>query len=251
MRYDAKPSLYGQAVLVFHFLDQERFQMRIFLRMTEVRTIATSKCVWLTAVLLIGCSPSPVTTEQASPEKTGDEYVSSPEVLQPAVITELSETQHQQQKLAMAAKDELFKRLSGRLMDVLEKDGAAAAIEVCRVDAVAFSEQVGHELGVEIGRTSFKLRSGSNPPPDWSRTFVEERVAEPRFVSLPKNGLGVFLPIKLQKKCEQCHGPDDQIAPDVKAALKLHYPNDQATGFKDGDLRGWFWVEVPQQGTDL
>jgi len=27
--------------------------------------------------------------------------------------------------------------------------------------------------------------------------------------------------------------------------LAAKYPMDQATGFKEGDLRGWFWIEVP------
>jgi hypothetical protein len=31
----------------------------------------------------------------------------------------------------------------------------------------------------------------------------------------------------------------------VTAAHAAKYPKDQATGFKEGDLRGWFWVEVP------
>ena len=34
------------------------------------------------------------------------------------------------------------------------------------------------------------------------------------------------------------------IAADVLDALKKNYPDDQATGFEEGDLRGWFWVEV-------
>ena len=40
---------------------------------------------------------------------------------------------------------------------------------------------------------------------------------------------------------------------DVRAAINLVYPNDAATGFADGDLRGWVWVEtiadeVPDEG---
>jgi len=42
-----------------------------------------------------------------------------------------------------------------------------------------------------------------------------------------------------------CHGPEDTIPQDVKDAIGEHYPEDQATGFRKGDLRGWFWVEVP------
>ena len=42
-----------------------------------------------------------------------------------------------------------------------------------------------------------------------------------------------------------CHGPKDKISEEVKGQLAKLYPNDTATGFQTGDLRGWFWVEVP------
>jgi hypothetical protein len=41
-----------------------------------------------------------------------------------------------------------------------------------------------------------------------------------------------------------CHGLEDQITPDVKSQLAELYPEDRATGFKEGDLRGWFWIEM-------
>ena len=43
--------------------------------------------------------------------------------------------------------------------------------------------------------------------------------------------------------CTACHG--EAIAPEVKAALAQSYSEDQATGFKPGQLRGIFWVELP------
>jgi hypothetical protein len=45
-------------------------------------------------------------------------------------------------------------------------------------------------------------------------------------------------PIMTGKLCLTCHG--SQLAPPVAEALATHYPNDQAVGFKEGDLRGAF-----------
>jgi hypothetical protein len=42
-----------------------------------------------------------------------------------------------------------------------------------------------------------------------------------------------------------CHGPREMIADEVQTALSAHYPEDRAVGFSEGDLRGWFWIEVP------
>ena len=42
-----------------------------------------------------------------------------------------------------------------------------------------------------------------------------------------------------------CRGSAGEIDEEVLAALAENYPDDQATGFIEGDLRGWFWVEAP------
>jgi hypothetical protein len=34
------------------------------------------------------------------------------------------------------------------------------------------------------------------------------------------------------------------LAFDVKEKLATFYPQDQATGFSAGELRGWFWIEL-------
>jgi hypothetical protein len=76
--------------------------------------------------------------------------------------------------------------------------------------------------------------------------LVEQRVEEPQFVELDNQATGALLPIHIKVQCVICHGPKEQIADDVKQQLAQQYPDDQATGFNDGDLRGWFWVEVPK-----
>ena len=46
--------------------------------------------------------------------------------------------------------------------------------------------------------------------------------------------------------CLQCHGsPEKDIAPATMAAIKKLYPEDKATGFQLGDLRGLWRVTFP------
>lgn len=188
----------------------------------------------LAALLLAGCQESR-TLEK--PAQNDTKSTTDPEV-----------SEHARDRI-MAAKDALFARLSSRLTAVINSDGPAAAIEVCRSEAPVLAKEVGTTQGVTIGRTSFKLRNPENSAPDWAKKFVEERVTEPQFVALPEGVSGGLVPILLKEKCLICHGPKDTIAADIRAKLDEHYPSDQATGFKQGDLRGWFWVEVPAQGT--
>ena len=49
--------------------------------------------------------------------------------------------------------------------------------------------------------------------------------------------------IATEAPCLACHGKD--VAEPVRAAIDQRYPDDHATGFAVGDLRGALWVEVP------
>ncbi len=147
---------------------------------------------------------------------------------------------------AVAASEELFKRLSGRLMQVLQEKGPAAAISICSQEAPKFAEAVGRERNLRIGRTSLKLRNPSNEPPLWAKALIESKPNEPQFFTLENNLVGALLPIHLKATCLLCHGPKDSILDDVKVELAKYYPHDQATGYQEGDVRGWFWMEIPE-----
>ena len=44
--------------------------------------------------------------------------------------------------------------------------------------------------------------------------------------------------------CVTCHGAKESFSPALIGALAERYPSDQAVGFAEGDLRGWFWAEL-------
>jgi hypothetical protein len=144
----------------------------------------------------------------------------------------------------LAAKDALFQKLSGRLQEVMFSRGPSDAIEVCRDEAVGIAQKIGEEKRVHIGRTSVRLRNPKNKPPQWAEPLVEKATEVPTFVKLSNGHAAALLPIKLQTQCLTCHGPKEGIAKDVRDKLAKHYPEDRATEFKEGDLRGWFWVEL-------
>lgn len=146
----------------------------------------------------------------------------------------------------LAAKDALFTRLSARLMEVLGNQGPATAIAVCQNEAVEIAEAVSEQQGVRIGRTGVRLRNPDNAAPSWAEPLVRKRTDVPTFVTLSNGDAAALLPIKLQGQCVMCHGPPAQIAPAIQDQLDKRYPTDRATGFREGELRGWFWVELPR-----
>jgi hypothetical protein len=98
---------------------------------------------------------------------------------------------------------------------------------------------------VRIGRTSWKLRNPANAAPAWAEDAIAGRSSEPTYFASDTGRLGALSPITVAEPCLKCHGSPEQLAPGVSDRLAELYPEDRATGFHDGDLRGWFWVEVP------
>ena len=148
------------------------------------------------------------------------------------------------------------KQLMRALEDALEDGGPVQALQVCRVQAPAIQRAVTGE-GMELGRTSHRVRNPANAPRAWVKPFLAEYVSEslagaggagPRAIRLPSGRIGYVEPIRVQAMCLACHGA--KIAPPVAAQLKELYPDDEATGFAEGDFRGLFWVEIaPRPGT--
>jgi hypothetical protein len=122
------------------------------------------------------------------------------------------------------------------------------AIEVCskRAPELARAHSQG---GVTVGRAALKRRNAGSVSPPWVAATMHTLAREPsgseasRVVTLPAGRVGYAEAIWVQPMCLTCHG--ETLTPDVKAALNSRYPEDQATGFKLGDFRGVYWVDLP------
>jgi len=148
---------------------------------------------------------------------------------------------------ALAARDALMKQLGGTLKSTLGTKGPVAAIAVCKDAAPSIAADVSSKHGLKIGRTAFRLRNASNGAPVWAQPAVDQRVQEPTWFTLENGDLGGLLPIMMKPMCTMCHGEREAQDEALRSALSEHYPEDEAVGFSVGDLRGWFWVEVPPQ----
>lgn len=152
---------------------------------------------------------------------------------------------------AALARDALFNELSTRLLAAMSNGGPAKAIEVCSKLAPQLAKEVGEQHQVSIGRTAIRLRNENNRPPAWAEPLLKELPTKPVVQDLENGRTGVLFPILLKVQCLTCHGPDDKIAAEIRTELARLYPNDKATGFQEGDLRGWFWLEVPADSEEL
>ncbi len=161
----------------------------------------------------------------------------------------------QQQALAKEVSTQLAMNLKKELLNAMQSGGPEAAISVCNVKAQAISVDLSNRHNLEVGRTSLRLRNPKNQPDDWEtqqlHRFEEQKSSVSDIQALEvsqvvkQNGQSLFRYMKvipMQQPCTICHGTN--IAPDIQTKINQLYPNDKATNFNVGDIRGAFSVEI-------
>ncbi|MGE0387978.1 MAG: DUF3365 domain-containing protein [Gammaproteobacteria bacterium] len=146
----------------------------------------------------------------------------------------------------------LQQQLSGRLMAAMLESGAVNAIDVCRTEAPGIAAGLSSGAGARVWRTALKVRNPVNAPDLNARAVLEEFADElgtgtgavPEHFAVAADGSARYMrAIVTQPPCLACHGAE--IAAPVREAIQAHYPQDAATGFAAGDLRGAFVVDWP------
>ena len=153
---------------------------------------------------------------------------------------------------AAAAAAELGKRLKQRLVSTMQSEGPVAAIDVCAVEAPEIASEVSAAYGLDVGRTAVRVRNPANQPDAREREVLEAWL-DAIYEGTPTSDLPVHVsagddflwmkPIAVAGPCLACHG--ETLSPAVAEAIASRYPDDAATGFKAGDLRGAFVVRAP------
>ncbi len=158
---------------------------------------------------------------------------------------------------ARAAVGELGKSLKSQLMAAIKARGPISAIGVCKTIAPALAEKTGSARGLEVGRTALRVRNPANAPDAWERAVLENFAAQIKAGKDPRklehaetvtdaSGARTFRYMKAipmgAVPCLTCHGTPE---PSLKAEISRLYPQDEATGFKPGELRGAFTVTAP------
>lgn len=146
----------------------------------------------------------------------------------------------------------LAKKVGGglklRLVEAMAEGGPSAAITVCADEAQAITRAAVAE-GQSAGRASTKLRNPDNAGPPWVDRWLRDQgdaAADATPLARVEDGHArVIVPIGVDGVCLNCHGDVESLAPEVRAVLAQRYPNDRATGYGEGDLRGALWAEVP------
>lgn len=158
-------------------------------------------------------------------------------------------------KQAQTATQAMASQLKQHLVSAIKSGGPTTAITVCNSIAPALAQQVSEQHKLNIHRVSLKTRNALNQPDLFEKQILTQWQADPQQV--PTDGIAkveqqdnqqifrYMKPIRIEAACLQCHGATETIKPEVKELLKQYYPDDMATGYQEGDLRGAFSVSIP------
>lgn len=190
------------------------------------------------ALLLCGCSGDD--SESGEQTQTGESSIKTP----------LADDEVLLQRASEQAIARFTSEMMAALSHAIQVGGPAEALGVCSV--VAPDIAVAHARdGWFVSRVTTQPRNAGNEADAIERTILERFSADStlHFVAQwedpeAKETFHYYKPIRAQEICMNCHGPENKLTEGVKAKLAEMYPDDQATGYEVGDLRGMFAVEV-------
>jgi hypothetical protein len=155
---------------------------------------------------------------------------------------------------ARAAAAALTTELRARLMEEMKAGGPVQGVRVCSEVAPSFAAK--HSVdGLAVRRVSERYRNPADRPDAYEAAKLAELAAAHAKGALPaeayewvgegaQRALRYLKPITIGGPCLSCHGDPAAIKPEVAAMLRERYPEDRATGYRDGDLRGAVSVVV-------
>ncbi len=142
--------------------------------------------------------------------------------------------------------------LKGALQTAIKEGGPVKAISVCNVRAPEIAAELSGG-GWTVGRTSQRTRNPENGPDAWEtmvlEAFIDRAAAGESLKTMEaaavveSGGARTYRYMKAiptGEVCLTCHGSD--LEPELAAKIRAVYPEDRATGFKLGELRGAFTV---------
>jgi hypothetical protein len=146
---------------------------------------------------------------------------------------------------------EFLKNLKSVLISQIQSNGLLKAASVCSDTAQVLTNNFGLQKGVFVRRVSLKNRNPNNLPDDFEKRVLNkfellqqnnELDDKTEHSEIVKEGDLKFLrylkPILVQAECINCHGKENEISFEVKELIAQKYPDDKATDYSIGELRG-------------
>lgn len=159
-----------------------------------------------------------------------------------------------------AVATQMLTELGQKLKAAVSTDGPLAAVSVCKEVAPSLASTLSAQHGLQITRVGTRVRNSKIGIPNaWQKEALakfEERLqqgekpADLEYWQVAKNSSGqselhYAKAIMVQPQCLACHGTVQDISAPMAEKIKQEYPEDQATGYSVGKLRGAVVITRP------
>lgn len=161
-----------------------------------------------------------------------------------------------------AMANELLTQLGQKLKTAMTAEGPEAAVSVCKEASPSIAKSLSKHHGAQMTRVGTQVRNPAmGTPNDWQKEALSqfearlsqgEAAANMEYWTVTDNGKGqrelhYAKAIMVQPLCLNCHGSAADIPASLAEKIRIEYPQDQATGYRLGKLRGAVVVSKPLQ----
>lgn len=153
-------------------------------------------------------------------------------------------------KIGDSITHEAQKVLLQNVSQAIEEGGTDYAVMFCSLEAIPITDSLSNQFGYYIQRLSDKNRNPMNAITEEIDRMAWEKVQKEKmsFLYQAENDVAYYYkPITLaMPTCLKCHGAPEDISESTRKILSQKYPEDKATGYKQGDLRGIWKMKIYQ-----
>lgn len=155
-----------------------------------------------------------------------------------------------------------FKTLSAHLQQAMAEGGVANALKFCNIKAMPLTDSLARSYGIELRRASHRPRNPANRADSMELATIQTYLGQIEannelrpVVHASGQQISYHAPIRIPGAlCLNCHGqPASDISESDLRVIQKLYPEDEATGFSVGELRGIWSIRFPagyfDQGT--
>jgi hypothetical protein len=203
----------------------------------------------LITILIFSCGPQERVSQEAFNEvQLNNEVkrITEVAILEEAMVWGESITQEAQAQL------------TAQLQEAIAANGPAGALDFCKVNALPLLKSLESKHAVTLRRVSSQPRNPADAPnaqeipllDAYAYNAENNILADPSIQKIEGGEVLLYTkPILMANAlCLSCHGdPKKDIAPETAAKLKQLYPQDPATGYAQGDLRGMWALRLPKK----
>lgn len=149
-------------------------------------------------------------------------------------------------------------QLGKNLMGTMKEKGAVEALQFCNIKAIPLTDSMATVHQAIIKRVSDKTRNPNNKANEvelkniehFKSALANKEEIKP-IVEKINDSVNFYYPIVTNAMCLQCHGnPEKDLNPELLTSLSNLYPNDEALGYTENQVRGIWSIQFKNNKID-